>query len=146
MRISDWSSDVCSSDLQQLERFPQFRPPALFTGLALAAVVDGALKDEPIVVALGEEVPALAVGCLRVRLQCPTQQSPQFVDVELPGGCPVLEVVGAAKARPKVTPIRSGGIVTEGIFVPAAFPLEVGLTDPVRERDGRLGRPLRIAV
>ena len=129
--------DTVVRDRERFERRPQFHPPALFAGLALAGVVDGALKDEPIVVALGEEVPALAVGCLRVRCKCPTQPSPQLVDEQLPGGRHVMEVVGAPKPCPKVTPIRSGGIVTERIFVPAALPLKVGLADPVRECEER---------
>src|SRR3546814_15509640 len=47
MRISDWSSDVCSSDLRHL------LPPAGLHGIAPAAqlVVDAIRNDEPIVIA-----------------------------------------------------------------------------------------------
>src|SRR3546814_8507898 len=52
MRISDWSSDVCSSDLLELE-FRHLLPPAGLHGIAPAAqlVVDAIRNDEPIVIA-----------------------------------------------------------------------------------------------
>src|SRR3546814_10554525 len=49
MRISDWSSDVCSSDLRDVDRTaeaPDLEPRRILAGID-AAADDGAVDDQP---------------------------------------------------------------------------------------------------
>jgi hypothetical protein len=76
-----------------LEGRPQLVPTALPPSLLDAGIVDGALEEEGVGTAFGQEVSASAVGSIWVRGEVPSQATPQFVLVELPFRRAMLQVV-----------------------------------------------------
>src|SRR3546814_13662616 len=63
MRISDWSSDVCSSDLRTSEKLLRVADPLIM--IALSQVREQRLGDEGIIARaldLAEQIPACAAG------------------------------------------------------------------------------------
>src|SRR3546814_2780344 len=58
MRISDWSSDVCSSDLHRLQDFGLERQHAFD---ALRRDIVALVVDDDVLLAVGDDQPALAV-------------------------------------------------------------------------------------
>src|SRR3546814_11141692 len=82
MRISDWSSDVCSSDLKQKVKLCA----ALLTGIMIPLISRHgfqrahALLDQPAVLAVGRDDPALAA--LATDQACTGVDGPQIGDFE----------------------------------------------------------------
>src|SRR3546814_20153282 len=98
MRISDWSSDVCSSDLR-----------TSFRNLPADAIAVGAPDLRALRVAAGDEARALdqqAAGRL-VELGMPARRG------DLASGRPARRVIGQATAGGALTPLphRVGGII-----------------------------------
>src|SRR3546814_2119766 len=104
MRISDWSSDVCSSDL--LRPWPESRSPEVHARRAPRRPgVGNSAAPAMIMTTLLRLVFAVALGGLFTLAPASAARSPSSNPAELPQACDVdRDEIGRASCRDRVCP------------------------------------------